>query len=88
MDSDLEASLDEVFISYKDQEKIDKIIKICKTIRDNKINCHDFLLGCFYGASMYVFDSFALIEGRDEMEFNEKTLAHIKDLELLLENLS
>ena len=88
MDHDLEASLDEVFDSYKDREKIDKILKIYQTSRVNKGNCQDFLLGCFYGASMCVYDSFALTDGRDETEFNKKTLSHFKELENLFEKSS
>ena len=87
MDPDLVDSLEELFDMYNDQEQIIKIVERCKKLGEKEGSCLDFLLGGYYGSSLYVYDSFSVNDGRDEAEFNKIVTSHIKDLKILFHQL-
>ena len=83
MDPDLLSSFEALFKSFKEYEKIDKIIDASNTLRNKEGNCLDFLLGSYFGASMYLYESFASNDGKDESEFMEMVKNHIEDLSVI-----
>ena len=86
MDPDLLQIFEELYKSYKDQDKIKQITQMCETLRGKKGNKHDFLIGSFYGSSLYLFETFSSNEVNNKEEFNNLLKNHVEGLNSFINN--
>ena len=80
MDPDLLEMFVEHFQQYQTPEKINRIIEKCVELRGKKANCLYFLLGSFYGSSIYMYESFVSHDGEIKKEYADLVDNHIEGL--------